>query len=273
MARIRAIKPELPSDGTLATCSWPARYLFILIISQSDDYGLLEARPRQILGALYPHDAAVTERQAMGWVEELVTAGRIRWRETVDGSPVLEVVNWTKHQMVKNPGKPLLRSKLLPLGSEPPPILPPSSVKSTAGRGQASGGLGGADRERDLGKGEGKGTYGLTAELEDFFRQCWDAYPRRPNNSRAKARDAWITSIKRGASPDAMLQGTKAYAAYVDRERIEARFIKQGATFFGPKEHWLDDYGPVEQPFPPMYLPNGEFNPAAAAALGVPMPQ
>ncbi len=105
------------------------------------------------------------------------------------------------------------------------------------------------------------------------FDAAWNAYPRRPNNSRTKARDAWNTSIKRGASPDAMLQGTKAYAAYVERERIEPRFIKQGSTFYGPKEHWLDDYGPVETPFPPMYLPNGEFNPEAAAALGVAMPR
>ena len=104
------------------------------------------------------------------------------------------------------------------------------------------------------------------------FVAAWEVYPRRPNNSRAKARDAWDASIKRGADPDAMLQGTKAYAAYVEREHIEPRFIKQGSTFYGPKEHWLDDYGPVARPLPPMYLPNGEFNPEAAGALGVAMP-
>lgn len=133
------------------------RYTFLLIVSQCDDYGLLEAQPRQLMGKLFPHDQELVDADVLGWVEQLVQAGRIRWRVTDDGSPVLEVVNWAKHQMVKNPGKPILRDKLRPADETPNPILPQVSIEPKANRGQIDGDLGGADRERDLGEGEVKG--------------------------------------------------------------------------------------------------------------------
>lgn len=116
MARIRTIKPELASDIGLAQLSIQARYTFVLIITQADDYGLLAGAPRQLLGALYPHDDDVTAALLGGWIDELVNAGLAQYLSTADGARVIQVVNWAKHQRIDNAAKsPLLAS----LGREP----------------------------------------------------------------------------------------------------------------------------------------------------------
>lgn len=115
MARIRSLKPETPSDRGLAVLPIEVRYTFLMVVARADDYGLLLAETRQLVGELYPHDANISEGTVVSWVEALVQNGRLQWRLTRDGARVLEVVNWDKHQQVKNPGKPLLRDRLLPL--------------------------------------------------------------------------------------------------------------------------------------------------------------
>lgn len=259
MARIRTIKPELPTDRTLAACSMEARYTFLLLISQADDYGLLLAEPRQLLGMLFPHDEHVTPKHLDKWLGELCTSGRIRWRVTKDGARVLEIVNWAKHQVVKNPGKPLLKHKLEPVGST-------SYGKPTEDVVQPSVESGGADRERDLGKGKGTGDR-PAADHAAGFEEAWAAYPKRPNNPKTRARDAWKASVKRGADPAAMHAGVIAYAAYCERQAMAPEFIKQAATFFGPKDHWLDDYGAPPARKITMYDENGEMTPEALRAL------
>jgi hypothetical protein len=75
MARIRTIKPELPSDPSLAKCSREARLAFTYLITQSDDYGFIPAAPRQLVGALFPHDDDLTPADLGRWINELVAAG------------------------------------------------------------------------------------------------------------------------------------------------------------------------------------------------------
>jgi hypothetical protein len=110
MARIRSIKPEMPADEKLALCARDARLTFVYLITQADDEGLLLAKPRQLMGALFPHDEDVTDDALQSWVDALVAVGVVRKRRTRDGSPVLQLVNW-RHQKIdrKTP------SKILPL--------------------------------------------------------------------------------------------------------------------------------------------------------------
>lgn len=157
MARIRSLKPETPADRTLAGCSFQARLTFLYVIARADDYGLLLAEPRQLLGELYPHDDDVNESRLLLWITELVNAGRLRWRVTLDGARVLEVVNWKKHQKVKNPGQPLLLNRLAPVDTPLPEILRQASGESPESLRQVSGDLGGAEREREREKGKGEG--------------------------------------------------------------------------------------------------------------------
>ena len=85
----------------------------------------------------------------------------------------------------------------------------------------------------------------LSADAEREFAACWDAYPKRPGNSRAAALKAYRARRKEGVAPEPLLAGVRAYAAYCEREGTEPRFIKQASTFFGPGRHWETDYGPV----------------------------
>lgn len=145
MPRIRTIKPELPADVKLASVSRDARLTFIYAITQSDDHGLIAGSPRQLLGALYPLDEAVTQPILLGWVEELVSVGLIRWRSTRDGVPVLQITNWTKHQRIDNAG----RSQLLGLLAESP--SDPADVRGDSPRAAEDRGLDQRPRTEDLG--------------------------------------------------------------------------------------------------------------------------
>lgn len=120
MSRIRTLKPELPSDEKLARVSRDARLAFIYAITQADDYGLLRGSPRQLLGVLFPFDDDVTAESLDGWLGQLVDQGIVRWRCTADGAPVLELVNWSRHQVVHKPAQPRLLNSLRPLPETSP---------------------------------------------------------------------------------------------------------------------------------------------------------
>jgi hypothetical protein len=75
-----------------------------------------------------------------------------------------------------------------------------------------------------------------------LFVEAWELYPKRPNNNRAEAWEAWSARLKTGESEAEMLAGTKTYAAWVTATNTEPKYVKQAATFYGPKRHYLNDY-------------------------------
>lgn len=79
----------------------------------------------------------------------------------------------------------------------------------------------------------------------DEFEQAWKEYPRRPGNNKRDACKAWEARVKAGADPDDILAGVQRYAAFCRiTGKTGTEFVKQGATFFGPSEHYLDDWTP-----------------------------
>lgn len=118
MPRIRTIKPEMAADRKFASISREARYTFVLLITQSDDDGLILGSPRQLLGQLYPHDDTVDLARLSRELRECLDIGLIRWRETVDGAPVVEICNWAKHQRIDHRGKSLVLPNLSPLSRD-----------------------------------------------------------------------------------------------------------------------------------------------------------
>lgn len=89
----------------------------------------------------------------------------------------------------------------------------------------------------------------------ELFGLAWKDYPRRPNDSRANALRAWTARRNEGVDAGAMHDGVKRYAAYCRRERTEPKYIKQGATFFGPGRHWESDYSSAAAPKPQAHEP------------------
>lgn len=95
------------------------------------------------------------------------------------------------------------------------------------------------------------------SEDTDAFENAWAAYPKRPANSRSKALRAWQARLAGGEVPERMLQGVHAYAAYVVRDGTAPKFIKLAATFFGPDQPYLDDYGEIAETVPTSYEADG----------------
>ncbi|MEB3196138.1 MAG: HNH endonuclease signature motif containing protein [Candidatus Sericytochromatia bacterium] len=105
--------------------------------------------------------------------------------------------------------------------------------------------------------------------LRADFEAAWAAYPKRPANPKGKAWKAYLARVRAGEDPAAILAGVRAYAAYVEREKIPGKYIKHAATFFGEAKPYLDDYGPVASPTIQLYDPvTGDMTPEAAKILG-----
>lgn len=79
---------------------------------------------------------------------------------------------------------------------------------------------------------------------DQLFDEAWNGYPKRSGgNSRAAALRAWRASIGRGVTPAEMVAGVIRYKAFTRAVGSEnTPFVKQASTFFGPDEHWRDDW-------------------------------
>lgn len=76
------------------------------------------------------------------------------------------------------------------------------------------------------------------------FEQAYLAYPKRPGANKASSLKAWQARIKSGVTPETILDGVLRYAAYCKASRTDPGYIKQPSTFFGPNEHYLNDWTP-----------------------------
>ncbi|MPW26425.1 hypothetical protein GC105_11555 [Alkalibaculum sp. M08DMB] len=83
------------------------------------------------------------------------------------------------------------------------------------------------------------------------FEKIWIIYPRR--KEKAKARKAFIARVKQKHDPEIMLKAAINYARYCRAQKLEERYIKHLATFFGPDEPYIDyiNYSPPNNPIPP----------------------
>lgn len=78
------------------------------------------------------------------------------------------------------------------------------------------------------------------------FEEAWAAYPTRPNSTKTSAYRAWHARImdahKQGIPIEnrakALVRSAVSYAAYVEEEGTEPRYVKHAATFWGPDDHW-----------------------------------
>lgn len=111
---------------------------------------------------------------------------------------------------------------------------------------------------------------------EELFELAWSAYPKRPGASKTDSLKAWNARLKAGADPLEMIEGVKAYAAYVVAKGSEPEFIKQPATFFGPGNHYRADWTPPQKAAAPAAARSAKFDPNAyvnsGAAYATPAP-
>lgn len=72
------------------------------------------------------------------------------------------------------------------------------------------------------------------------FEILWDLYPRKQGKKQAYS--AFERAIKQGTPFEDIKQGIEKYIRYINTNRVEPQFIKQGSTFF-KNECWYDEFG------------------------------
>lgn len=78
--------------------------------------------------------------------------------------------------------------------------------------------------------------------LADEFDHLWSIYPKKQGKKRAY--EAYARARKQGTSCETVEDGIKAYVTYIQINRIESQYIKQGSTFFS-QQAWHDDWTPT----------------------------
>ncbi len=71
------------------------------------------------------------------------------------------------------------------------------------------------------------------------FEDFWRAYPsRRPHsNPKKPARAKFEAALKHGAAAADIIRGAECYAAYVEREHTNPKYVAQAKTWLG-EERW-----------------------------------
>lgn len=88
-------------------------------------------------------------------------------------------------------------------------------------------------------------------EYSPEFEAAWQAYPKRTGgNPKPGAWKHWKARLKEGVKPEAMLEGVKRYAAFMQATgNTGTQYVKQAATFFGPDRHFEESWQvPTSQP-------------------------
>lgn len=114
------------------------------------------------------------------------------------------------------------------------------------------------NRHRTIKEPSGTSGGGDVEEPVDLFEEAWSAYPARSGgNSKADARKAWASRLKAGVDPETIVAGVHRYAAFCLAEgKVGTAYVKQAATFFGPGEHWSEQWAIPQQAGMPQRKPS-----------------
>jgi hypothetical protein len=81
----------------------------------------------------------------------------------------------------------------------------------------------------------------------DEFEKLWEKYPRKQGKKQAQA--AFEKAIREGVKLKDIKQGIERYLRYIEQNKIDSRYIKQGSTYFR-NECWNDEIKIREQSSP-----------------------
>lgn len=108
----------------------------------------------------------------------------------------------------------------------------------------------GAATQTDIsggGKSSGKTSDTKPAVRQEYsldFELVWQEYPKRAGgNPKGAAFKHWKARLAEGATPQAILDGVRRYAAFIRATgKLGTEYVKQAATFFGPDRHFEEPW-------------------------------
>lgn len=236
MSHIRTIKPGFFRSRSLARCSLGARMTFAGLWCEADDHGRGIADARLIKGSIWPLDDDVDAVAVASHLAELETSGHIR-TYTHGADEFFAIHNWENHQ-----SSAYRRGD--PVHPAPPTYLEDQTLHAEVcmeAPDARQDVLEGKGRERK-GKEVRKGSAPL-ASFEHEFAEVWKIYPRTVD--RSKAMRAYTARRKAGVAADDLMRAATNYAASVIGG--DSKFVKHGATFFGPDEPWREYLSPTRE--------------------------
>lgn len=85
---------------------------------------------------------------------------------------------------------------------------------------------------------------GTGYDYPDEFEEAWSLYPdREGGNPKKAAYRAWRARVRAGAAPDDLKAGVERYSRYCDAKGMTGQqYVQRAATFFGPDEHWAEEW-------------------------------
>lgn len=285
LARIRSVKPEFWEDQELAEqVSRDGRFLYIGLWNLADEHGRLRGAPVFIHGRVFPYEPDLTIADTAELLEELARAGKVvKYRAA--GGDYLFLPNLDKHQRLESekvasklPDPDADGSEVLP----PRALTEPRPAHGDPGGAQIDSdeSAPGADK-RPLLYGTGSmehvdahraepvrdrpdetalipppstPTPSTAPKLRSWSEKqiladpnwikFWDAYPNRKD--RRKALMAWLNALKRGVSPDLLID---AALAYRDNPRRDPKYTPHPTTWLNG-DRWEDEDVAVAPPKP-----------------------
>jgi hypothetical protein len=242
MARIRTIKPDFWTDGTMVKLSPFARLLYIGMWNFTMcDHGHVADDSMKLKLQILPMDPVNIDEL----LAEIVDAGRVTRIVDADGRSYLHIKRFEDHQKIDPrwktrcsacSQKDSLKPAETPVSLGELPDTPSNSQQLTLGRD---------------GKGwEGKKTSSSPAAPSKEFATFWDAYPKKI--SKQAALKAWNKAAKT-ADPADIIAGARRYAALV--KGSEPQFIK-GPDGWLNAGRWEDEAVTTQ----PTFNPNNWMN-------------
>jgi hypothetical protein len=80
----------------------------------------------------------------------------------------------------------------------------------------------------------------VSQALLDAFARFWLAYPARPDNPKAAAREVFVRRCMGGADPEAIILAAGRYAKRVSADALDAAFIPHARTWISQRRY--EDY-------------------------------
>lgn len=104
MARNRIIKPEFWDDEKLCTISRDARLIFIGLLTNSDDYGVVKGHAGWLKSRIFPYDEDLSLNKFKDYLLSLEKINVI-YPFTINSEKYYFIKNFLKHQTIDKPSK------------------------------------------------------------------------------------------------------------------------------------------------------------------------
>ena len=214
----------------------------------------------------------VTEEHVRGALNFFKNEGMIEIETSRTGS-IISIVKWAKYQGEKGDFEQCLTPQRIPQAipqdekapkasngaayseyeAEPIPNTIPDELPTKQEyniKHSSSKYIGSSDDEPNEQKSSAQQSKKSPIDYPDEFEWIWKNRPRRAGSDpKSKALKACKARIKSGRTWRELAEGVKRYHAYCEAtDKLDTEFTMQMATFFGPDEHFLNDFAIPEKP-------------------------